>query len=440
MDETTAIDVRHLTKTYKIFAKPLDRIKEAMNPFHRRYSTDFAALTDVSFTVRRGETLGIIGKNGAGKSTLLKIITGVLTPSGGEARAQGRIASLLELGAGFNPEMSGMENIYLNGTIMGCNRDEMERRVPEIIAFADIGDFLYQPVKTYSSGMFARLAFAVNSNVSPDILIVDEALAVGDVFFQNKCFRKLEALREQGTTILFVSHDIGSVKQLCTHVLWLEHGHVVMDGDPETVCGQYFNAEIAARNETVKEPSPAAAQPQASLQAASAEGARKIHPLPVKEGDILSARARILSFEIRGADGRPTAVMMAGQTYSVHVLVEAHDDIPQCILGITFSNPKGIDIIGTNTFSVSKGENFSLHKGEYLDVVFTYRMPAILPGPYVWDTALSEGTQVTHCVLTWLHGVSRTEVLNDASNRLGLVDVDASLSLETIGREQIELS
>lgn len=438
MDEKTAIAVHHLTKTYKIFRTPYDRVKEVLNPFHRRYSTDFFALSDVSFAVRRGETLGIIGKNGAGKSTLLKIITGVLTPSGGNVEVCGRIASLLELGAGFNPEMSGFENIYLNGTIMGYTREEMEQRVPEIVAFADIGDFLYQPVKTYSSGMFARLAFAVNSNVSPDILIVDEALAVGDVFFQNKCFRKLESLREQGTTVLFVSHDIGSVKQLCTHVLWLEHGRVVMDGEPETVCNHYFNAEIEARNASVE--APRKNERKAAIKESEVvRGRRRIHPLPTKEGDILSDRARILSFEIFDEDGAPTAIMEARKPYDVHVLVEAREDIEQCILGITFTNPKGIDIIGTNTFSVSQGRNFPLHRGEVLDVVFSFVMPPILPGTCVWDTALSEGTQETHRVLTWLHGVSRTDVVNQESNRLGLIDVDASLELSPIPREDIDM-
>lgn len=438
MDETTAIEVRHLTKSYKIFRTPYDRVKEALNPFHRRYSTDFFALTDVSFSVRRGETLGIIGKNGAGKSTLLKIITGVLTPSGGTVEAHGRIASLLELGAGFNPEMSGLENIYLNGTIMGYTREEMEQRVPEIVSFADIGNFLYQPVKTYSSGMFARLAFAVNSNVNPDILIVDEALAVGDVFFQNKCFRKLESLREQGTTILFVSHDIGSVKQLCTHVLWLERGSVVMDGDPEVVCNRYFNAEIEERNKSI-DALGSDAQDDAIEEAAVVRGPRRVRLLASKQGDILSDKGRILAFDIRDKKGRSTAILQARKPYEVHVLLRAEEDIAQCILGITFTNPKGIDIIGTNTFSVSHGKNFPLHRGEILDVVFSFVMPPLLPGTYVWDTALSEGTQKTHRVLTWLHGVLRTEVLNDESNRLGLIDVDAALALEPVREEDLVL-
>lgn len=437
MNEEIAVQIENLTKIYRIYSTPLDRMKEALHPFHKRYSTDFYALQGVSMTIRKGETLGIIGKNGAGKSTLLKAITGVLTPTEGTIRVHGRIASLLELGAGFNPEMTGFENIYLNGTIMGYTREEMDKRVPNIVEFADIGDFLYQPVKTYSSGMFARLAFAVNSNVSPDILIVDEALAVGDVFFQNKCFRKLETLRSQGTTVLFVSHDIGSIKQLCTHVLWLEKGRVVMDGAPEEVCNRYFNAEIAERNASLTGTVPVERE---MLREQSAEEGLAVRALPVKEGDILSEKAKIISFRILNEAGEETAIMEARCRYEIHILVEASMDVAQCILGITLSNPKGIDIIGTNTFSVSDGKNFSLERGKYLDVTFRFTMPAILPGTYVWETALAEGTQAAHVILTWLHGVCRTEVVNEASNRLGLIDVQAQTVLTSYEPEAIRVS
>ena len=220
MSEDWAIKIEHLSKVYKIFDKPTDRVKEALNPFRKRYSRDFYALNDVSLTIKKGETVGIIGKNGAGKSTILKIITGVLTPTSGSVQVNGRIASLLELGAGFNPEMTGIENIYMNGTIMGYSKEEMDDRLQDIVDFADIGEFIHQPVKMYSSGMFARLAFAVNVNVTPDILIVDEALSVGDVFFQNKCFKRMDALKKSGVTVLFVSHDMGSIRQLCDKCLW----------------------------------------------------------------------------------------------------------------------------------------------------------------------------------------------------------------------------
>lgn len=239
MKSDIVISIEHLTKVYKIFSRPIDRLKEALHPFHKRYSTDFYALRDISLVVHAGETIGIIGKNGAGKSTLLKLITGVLTPTSGNIVVSGKVASLLELGAGFNPEMTGIENIYLNGALMGRTKEEMENCIDEIIAFADIGRFINQPVKTYSSGMFARLAFAVNAFVEPDILIVDEALAVGDSFFQIKCMKKMRALMDGGTAVLFVSHDINAVRRFCTRAIWMEQGEIRMIGETNKVADAY---------------------------------------------------------------------------------------------------------------------------------------------------------------------------------------------------------
>jgi ABC-type polysaccharide/polyol phosphate transport system ATPase subunit len=235
-----AISVKNLTKVYHLYDRPQDRLKEALHPLRKSYHHDFYALEDVSFDVRRGETVGIIGKNGAGKSTLLKIITGVLTPTEGSVKVHGKIASLLELGAGFNPEMTGMENIYLNGTLMGFSEEEMQGKIDAILEFANIGEFIYQPVKMYSSGMFARLAFSVAINVDADILIVDEALSVGDMLFQAKCIAKMTELMEEGTTILFVSHDIHAVRSLCSYGVYLENGKVKMSGEAGEVVDAYI--------------------------------------------------------------------------------------------------------------------------------------------------------------------------------------------------------
>lgn len=240
MSEDWAIKIEHLSKVYKIFDKPTDRVKEALNPFRKRYSRDFYALNDVSLTITKGETVGIIGKNGAGKSTILKIITGVLTPTSGSVQVNGRIASLLELGAGFNPEMTGIENIYLNGTIMGYSKEEMDDRLQDIVDFADIGEFIHQPVKMYSSGMFARLAFSVNAFVEPDILIVDEALSVGDMKFQVKCMDKMESLMKGGCTVIFVSHDINAIRRLCHRAFFFNHGKLLSDGEVNTVADMYL--------------------------------------------------------------------------------------------------------------------------------------------------------------------------------------------------------
>lgn len=236
-----AVDIKHLSKVYKLYNKPSDRVLEAFGIGGKKRSKTFEALNDVSFNVKIGETVGIIGTNGAGKSTLLKIVTGVLQPSMGEVKIKGKVSALLELGAGFNDEYSGIDNIYLNGRMMGYTKKEMDQKLAGIIEFADIGDFIKQPVKTYSSGMFARLAFAVAINVEPDILIIDEALSVGDIFFQNKCFKKFDELKRKGVTILFVSHDIGSVRQMCSRVLWLDHGQVRAFDESAQVCDMYMD-------------------------------------------------------------------------------------------------------------------------------------------------------------------------------------------------------
>lgn len=231
--------IEDLIKTYRIYEKPIDRLKEALFPFKKIRSKQFDALNGISFEVQKGDAVGILGKNGSGKSTLLKIITGVLNPTTGNVKVNGRISSILELGTGFNMEFTGIQNIYLNGTIFGYSHEEIESRLDEIISFADIGDFIYQPVKIYSSGMFARLAFAVAINVDPDILIIDEALAVGDTRFQIKCIDKLKDLKEKGTTILFVSHATEQVKRFCNKAIWLKDGKIETMGESSEIADMY---------------------------------------------------------------------------------------------------------------------------------------------------------------------------------------------------------
>jgi len=236
------IDINKLNKVYKLYDQPIDRMKEALSIIHKKkYYREHFALKDITFEVVKGDNLGIIGTNGAGKSTLLKIITGVLTPNSGSVNAKGKISALLELGAGFNPEYTGIENIYLSGTMMGFKKEEMDIKIISIIDFASIGDFINQPVKTYSSGMFARLAFAVAINVEPDILIIDETLSVGDIRFQIKCMNKMKEMIEGGTTILFVSHDINTIKRFCTKAIWLDKGKIQDIGDVNKVCDGYLD-------------------------------------------------------------------------------------------------------------------------------------------------------------------------------------------------------
>jgi len=256
MTNDIAIKVINLTKVYHLYDKPQDRLKEALNPFKKSYHHDFYAVNDISFEIKKGETVGVIGKNGAGKSTLLKIITGVLNPTSGSIQVNGKIASLLELGAGFNPEMTGHENIYLTGTLMGFSKEDMDTKVNAILEFADIGEFIEQAVKTYSSGMFVRLAFAVNLISKPEIMIVDEALSVGDMNFQAKCMTALTRLQESGTTILFVSHDIGLVKSLCSRGIYLEHGKIHALGDAPDISELYMKNMRKEMNANVDLPSP----------------------------------------------------------------------------------------------------------------------------------------------------------------------------------------
>lgn len=239
--EKGSVEVNDLSKVYHLYNKSSDRLRETFSIKKKKYSKDHYALRDINLSIKHGESVGIVGTNGSGKSTLLKLITGVVTPTTGEIKTKGKIAALLELGAGFNPEYTGIENIYLNGTMMGYTEEEMEKRVPGIVDFADIGEFIHQPVKSYSSGMFARLAFAVSINVEPDILIVDEALSVGDTRFQVKCIDKMRELQESGTTILFVTHAIEQIKRFCTRAIWIKNGKIVEDGEASQVVDLYDN-------------------------------------------------------------------------------------------------------------------------------------------------------------------------------------------------------
>ena len=239
--EKGSIQVEGLTKVYHLYNKPSDRLRETFSIKKKKYSKEHYALKNINLSIKKGESVGIVGTNGSGKSTLLKLVTGVVTPTTGMIKTEGKIAALLELGAGFNPEYTGIENIYLNGTMMGYTEEEMKKRVPDIVEFADIGEFIEQPVKSYSSGMFARLAFAVSINVEPDILIVDEALSVGDTRFQVKCIDKMRELQEKGTTILFVTHAVEQIKRFCTRAIWIKSGEIVEDGEASQVVDLYDN-------------------------------------------------------------------------------------------------------------------------------------------------------------------------------------------------------
>lgn len=360
----TVIEINHLTKKYDMYKKPSDRLKEALSLTRKSYHEVFYALNDVNVEVKKGEMIGFIGENGSGKSTILKIITGVLTPSEGEVKIEGNIAALLELGSGFNPEYSGYENIFLNGMVLGFSREEMAEKVDDIINFADIGDHLYQPVKTYSSGMFVRLAFAVAINVDPDILIVDEALAVGDLEFQLKCMEKFTELRNAGKTILFVSHDVNAVRRFCDRVYWLKNGVVEAEGETMEITEDYENFLKKKSLKTVDRENSASEEFSAY--------------------DIVEVK----SAELLDGDLQPLDIVEQDSKVIVKVTYDVKDDsIKKPVLGIAIRTVDNNYVCGLNTLLDEK--TISWNKGEnvfYLE----YEKMALLGGEYYFDVALFE--------------------------------------------------
>lgn len=339
-----AVRVEHLQKVYKLYQKPMDRLKESLGLTRKKLYQEHYALNDVSFQVRQGETVGIIGTNGSGKSTILKIITGVLNPTAGELEVNGRISALLELGAGFNGEYSGLENVYLNGTMMGFSRKEIDQKLDDILKFADIGDFIHQPVKTYSSGMFVRLAFAVAINIDPEILIVDEALSVGDVFFQAKCYHKFEEFKEMGKTILLVSHDLGSVGKYCDRVILLNQGVKVDEGEPKRIVDLYKKILVGQDHPQEKHISQASEAPVK-------EGNRwqdrlQLNPQLLEYGE---KRAEIVDFAILDEEGRISNSVDKGGSCQIRVKVRFHEPVQEPIVAYTIKNLRGTEITGTNT-------------------------------------------------------------------------------------------
>jgi teichoic acid transport system ATP-binding protein len=342
--ESEIISVKELGKTYKLYQRKKDRLRDAIWPFGPRSYRPFDALKKVTFDVRHGETLGVIGQNGSGKSTLLKIITGVLSPTSGEVEVAGRISALLELGAGFHPEFTGMENIYLNGSLLGLSREELKAKIPEILAFADIGDHIHQPVKTYSSGMFVRLAFATAINVDPEILIVDEALSVGDMFFQLKCYRKFEEFKRSGKTILFVTHDMGTIVKYCDRALVLDKGRLIGAGLPRDMVDLYkkilVDSGVAQQKSDV---SSAVTSSTPALWKSSFSQNPNLDPYG-------NGKATIEDYGIFDHHDRPNAVLEKGEECAVKMRVRFHQELKDPIFAFTIKDKKGTEISGTNTW------------------------------------------------------------------------------------------
>lgn len=391
----SVIEIKNISKIYNLYNKPSDRLKEALFARQSRH-TEFAALNNVSFNVNKGEILGIIGKNGSGKSTILKIITSVLTPTSGECIVKGKIAALLELGAGFNMEYTGIENIYLNGQMIGFSKEEMDKKLQDIIDFADIGEHIYQPVKTYSSGMFARLAFSVAISVDPDILIVDEALSVGDVFFQNKCYRRFEEFRERGKTILFVTHDMGSVIRYCNRCVLLNAGKKVAEGKPQEMVDLYKRIMVGQWNEN-EESSDEASSIQTSNVKNDQLWKDQISTNPDIEvyGD---GRADIIDFGIFSDTGDIGNNVYKGDYYSVKMKVRINEDNLNPIFAFKLRDIKGAELTGTNTM-LEDIDTSQCKKGDIVTITFRQKQ-YLQPGQYLVSLGCTafEGDQfVVYC-------------------------------------------
>ena len=485
------ISVDQVSKVYRLYDKPIDRLLESISLRKKSYHKDFYALRDISFSVGRGEAVGIIGTNGSGKSTMLKIITGVLSATTGKVESRGSICALLELGAGFNQDYTGIENIYMNGTMMGFSKAEMDEKLPAILEFADIGDFVYQPVKSYSSGMFVRLAFALYISIDPEVLIVDEALSVGDVFFQAKCYHRMDELKRKGTTILMVTHDLGSVMKYCDRVVLFHKGEKVGEGLPGQMVDKYKKilagkdphaeqfmeeqnflgnvdgerrgnagsggasgkagkagadetngiadtAGNATSNGIGQEGTSGAAgnakasgiatSPKAGQSSQKPTGFMKDHlTLNPSSQQYGNGKAEILDFGVLDKDGRPSNVLLKGEEFSIKERIVFHDDIAAPIFTFTIKDKRGMDLSGTNTLFEGK-EIPAVKKGDEYFCTFTQRMN-LQGGEYLLSISCTGFEEGEHTVYDRKYDITSITVLSN-KNTVGIYDMESEVTLE----------
>lgn len=419
--EDIAISVKNLSKCFQIYETPRDRLKQFVLPRMQRlagkppkqYYREFWALNDVSFEIKKGETVGIVGRNGSGKSTLLQIICGTLTPTSGSVETRGRVAALLELGSGFNPEFTGRENVYMNAAVLGLSQEEIDQRFDDIIAFADIGDFIEQPVKTYSSGMMVRLAFAVIAHVDADILVIDEALSVGDAFFTQKCMRFLRKFMENGT-VLFVSHDTAAVINFCQQAVWLNKGIVKFQGEPKDVAQKYL-AELyeSQQGESVATPNVNLAKP---LQTAQPRDMRldyinttqfrndiELFSFVPDSASFGKGGGNIISVQLLDETGQPLSWVVGGENVTLSITCIANANMVSPIVGFYINDRLGQPLFGDNTFNFTKQAPLIIAEDEMFVTEFTFRMPILPIGDYTATVALAEGTQQDHVQHHWVH-------------------------------------
>lgn len=458
-----AIRVQNLSKCYEIYATPHDRLKQfvvpklcrVLPPLRKLFPTshsqlptpqgiptfykEFWALKDVSFEIKRGETVGIIGRNGSGKSTLLQMICGTLSPTSGSIQTNGRIAALLELGSGFNPEFTGRENAYMNGAVLGLSKEEIDVRFDDIVAFADIGEFIEQPVKTYSSGMMVRLAFAVIAHVDADILVVDEALAVGDAFFTQKCMRFLRNFMKTGT-VLFVSHDTGSIKNLCNYAVWLEKGQVLQEGTPKEVCELYLEAFYEAQQgkssttklKVIKKADDSLSLKDQRLEFINASNLRNDLQIFKFDPDAASfgkGGAQIRDARLLDENEHPLAWIVGGEKVTLRVIGHAYQDLDAPIIGFYVKDRLGQVLFGDNTFLSYREQLVHCQEESELQADFVFYMPLLPSGEYSITIAIANGTQEIHEQHHWIHDavLFRSESSSVASGLIGIPMLEVKL-------------
>jgi lipopolysaccharide transport system ATP-binding protein len=456
MSSEIAIKVDNLSKCYQIYDKPQDRLKQSIYPRlqylagqkPKQYFREFWALRDVSFEIKKGETVGIIGRNGSGKSTLLQLICGTLNPTGGNLRVHGRIAALLELGSGFNPEFTGRENVYINAAVLGLSKEETDARFDDIIAFADIGDFIEQPVKTYSSGMMLRLAFAVIAHIDADILIIDEALAVGDAFFTQKCMRFLRRFMQSGT-VFFVSHDTGSVRNLCTHAIWLEKGSIVQQGSPKEICENYLEAFYEAQQG--KSALPAKIDSVEHSMAHAKDQRREFINTSNLRNDIRlfefnpeapsfgKGGAQIVSVRFLDKEGHPLAWVVGGEEVALRIEARAYSPLNSPIIGFFIKDRLGQYLFGDNTYLSYIDSPVVCAEGQCIMADFSFQMPRLFAGDYSITVAIANGTQNDHIQHHWMHDAIffRSESTSVAGGLIGIPMNDIKLKVKKSHEEFI---
>lgn len=408
-EKQVAICVENVDKIYKLYDRPSDRLKEAFSLSKKKRYKEKYALNRVNMTVYQGETVGIIGTNGSGKSTILKMITGVLNPTKGKITVNGRISALLELGAGFNMEYNGIENIYLNGTMMGFSKKEIDEKMESILSFADIGDYVYQPCKTYSSGMFVRLAFAVAINIDPEILIVDEALSVGDVFFQAKCYQKFDEFKKLGKTILFVSHDLSSISKYCDRVVLLNQGEKLGEGTPKEMIDAYKRVLVGQYSEEDSE---------------NGEKSEAVNPNLLEYGD---NSAHITSYGITDDRNVQTTAIVKGSRFAIHMDVDFNEDIAAPIFAFSIKNIKGTEITGTNTM-YEKAFLEPVKKGDKKQVTFTQEMN-LQGGEYLLSLGVTGFDGSDFKVYHRLYDVMNITVISD-KDTVGFYDMNSVIEVK----------